>query len=337
MTLKTIHAFLIYPGKGVSAPAEITGKKLELEGKLFEQLRTIFVTGPDDRDFEVTFKPTGSGAQQNDCRDQMIAYVSKASKAHGHAIAQRLQNVTDNRSGIGLLFLMKGTNGLKNRLVVSRFAADQAILAEIGASGLDLQFLDQVFIRRMSAYKAMLLEHKNPTAGFWTGAATDRQAGGSAENISQYWITDFLNADFAETPAAGTRRLADALKKAIKANPNIEAKSQIAAAVTLATSVMSNQPTTVSDFCDYFGFSANTKSAVINQLSKPSLATKKFNFDRRVFEQTVPYRTVEVENGAMLTAPSGEFDDVFQITKKKGDIVEFKTEGRVADERLVRR
>lgn len=337
MTLRTIHAFLIYPGKGVSVPAEITGKKLELEGKLFEQLRTIFVAGPDNRDFEVTFKLTGSGAQQNDCRDLMIAYVNKSSKPHGHAIAQRLQNVTDNRSGIGLLFLMKGTKGLKTRLVVSRFAADQAILAEIGESGLDLQFLEQVFIRRMSAYKAMLLEHENPNAGFWTGAATDRQAGGSAENISQYWITDFLNADFSETPAAGTRRLADALKKAIKANPNIEAKSQIAAAVTLATSVMSNQSTTISDFCDHFGFSTNTKSAVINQLSKPSLALKKFNFDRRVFEQTVPYRTVEVENGAMLTAPSGEFDEVFQITKKKGNIVEFKTEGRVADERLVRR
>lgn len=336
MAIKAIHAFLIYPGKGVSEPPAISGKKLEQSGKLFELLRSIFIAGSDNRDFEVMFKPASDGSQKNECRDAMIAYVTQSSLAHGRVIAKRLQDATDNRSSIGLLFLISGEHGLKKRLVVSRFPADQAILAEIDESGLDLEFLEQVFIRRMSAYKALLLEHPNPTSGFWSGTATDRQAGGSAENISQYWMTEFLTADFAETPAAGTRRLAEALKKAIKGNPNLDVKSEIAAAVTLAKTAFSGKQTSVDDFCAHFGFSVSTQQSIIAQLPKPSLASKSFKFDSRVFSERLPYRTVEIENGAILTAPSGEFDDVFKVTHGTGDIVEYSTRGRVSDERIAR-
>lgn len=337
MAIKAIHAFLIYPGKGVSEPLPISGSKLSQTGKLFELLRSIFVAEPDRRDFEVTFRPASNGAQQNDCRDLMVAYALQSTLPHGRAIAERLQLVTDNRSGIGLLFLMSGNHGLKQRLVVSRFPADQAILAEIDETGLDLEFLEQVFIRRMSAYKALLLQHENPSSGFWSGVATDKQAGGAAENISLYWMIDFLAADFSETPAAGTRRLAEALKRAIRANPSIEAKEQIASAVTLAKTAFSGKQTSITDFCNHFGFSVSTRQSVIAQLSKPSLAAKQFKFDTKVFNERLPYRTVEIENGAILTAPSGEFEKVFQIKKKAGDIVEYSTSGRISDERIAKK
>lgn len=336
MTIKAIHAFLIYPGKGVFEPPAVSGKKLDHTGKLFQLLNSIYIAEPDRRDFEVTFKHT-NGKQQNDCRDAMIAHATKSSLENGREIAKSLQAVTDNRSGIGLLFLMSGNHGLKQRLVVSRFPADQAILAEIDESGLDLEFLEQVFIRRMSAYKALLLQDANPTTGFWSGVATDRQAGGAAENISQYWIIDFLKADFSETPAAGTRRLAEALKKAIRANPNLDTKTEIAAAVTLARTAFANKQTSINDFCKHFGFSVSTQQSVVAQLSKSSLADKTFKFDVKTFKERLPYRTVEIENGAILTAPSDEFNKVFQVSKKSGDVVEYTTRGRVSDERIARK
>ena len=334
MAIKAIHAFLIYPGKGQDSPIQISGNKLDQTGKLFELLRSVFVAEPSRRDFEVAFKPAPDGSQQNDCRDAMIAYAMKSSLTNGRAIAERLQGATDNRSGIGLLFLISGDHGLKRRLVVSRFPADQAILAEIDASGLDLQFLEQVFIRRMSAYKALLLEHQNPSSGFWTGIATDRQAGGAPENISHYWITDFLTADFAETPAAGTRRLAEALKNVIKGNPNLDVKNEIASAVTLAKTAFSGKQTSVNEFCTYFGFSTSTQQSIVSILPKPSLADKVFKFDSKVFRERLPYRTVEIENGAILTAPSGDFDKVFKVTPHVNNTVEYSTTGRVADQRI---
>src|SRR4051812_6369844 len=120
MTIKAIHAFLIYPGKGVAEPPTVSGKKLDQTGKLFALLNSIYIAEPDRRDFEVTFKHT-NGKQENACGDAMIAYATKSSLENGRAIGKSLQAVTDNRSGIGLLFLMSGNHGLKQRLVVSRF------------------------------------------------------------------------------------------------------------------------------------------------------------------------------------------------------------------------
>jgi len=227
---------------------------------------------------------------------------------------------------------------LRRRVVLSRFPTDQAILAELDESGLAVEFLEQVFIKRMSAYKALLLDDAQPSpSGFWNGKATDRQAGGSAENISDYWIGGFLNADFAETSAQGTRRLVAALKHAIKKNPNLDIKSEIASATTVAQNVFKGKQTSIRSFCDHFGFSEATKQTIQNQLSKPSLFDKVFQFDDSEFEQNAPYRTVEMENGAILTAPSGEFEKVFREKKMSGGEIEYSTSGRIRDQRLARK
>ncbi|AMO72697.1 hypothetical protein AZE99_13300 [Sphingorhabdus sp. M41] len=299
-------------------------------------LKAIYSAGPDARDFDITFN-SNSGSQQNDCRDLMIAYQQDPKKKNGRAIAQRLQSMTDNRSGIGLLFLISGNYGLNERLVVSRFPTDQAILAEVDSTGLDVEFLDRVFVKRMSSYKALLLDDKNPAANFWNGKVTDRQAGGSAENISDYWIGDFLDADFTETAAAGTKRLVVALKNAIKNNPNLEVKGQIASATTLAPTTFKNKNTSIKEFCDHFGFSHSTQQTIKNFLKKPSLFEKKFKFDHKEFKDKAPYRTVEIDNGAILTAPSEDFEKVFTVRERKGDEVEYATSGRISDQRLTKK
>lgn len=336
MPISSIHTYLVHPGRNDPA-ATISGNQVPLSGKVYEMLNGIFVAGPENRDFEVTFKPLSASIQQNDCRDLLIAYHAAPTLDTGLKVAERLRSVTDKRSGIGLMFLMSGQHGPLQRLVISRFPANQAILAEVSDKGLGVEFLEQVFIRRMTAYKALMLDHQNPSAGFWSGMATDRQAGGEAENISNYWIADFLSADFSETPAAGTRRLADALKSAVKKNPSIQVKTEIAAAVSLAGSIFSEKITSIDEFCDHFGFSQATRQTIINELSKPSLSSKKFVFSSQEFKMKLPYRTVELENGAILTAPSGKFEQVFEVRKKDGGRVEYATEGKVADQRVEKR
>lgn len=337
MAITSIHAYLIHAGKNNPSAKAISANEIPKSGKLFDMLNAIFMAQPDVRDFEITFNPTAAGVKQNDCRDLMVAFQTNPTKESGQEIAKRLQLCTDNRSGIGLLFLIAGQHGLKHRLVVSRFPTDKAILAEIEEGGLAVEFLEQVFIKRLSAYKALLLEHANPTSGFWNGIATDRQAGGSAENISDYWIGDFLNADFSETPAAGTKRLAQVLRKAIKENPNLNVKSEIASATTLAASTFQGKSTSIEQFCNHFGFSDGTKKTIQNFLSKPGLFTKVFQFDGKEFKDMAPYRTVEIDNGAILTAPSDEFDKVFSVREKANHEVEYVTVGKVRDQRLARK
>jgi len=316
----------------------ISSKEIAIgAGKLSDMLGGIFGGVPSSHDFEISFNPAPDGTQQNDCRDLLVSFQGGASGLKGLPIATRLQKVTDNRSGIGLLFLLSGMQGLKQRLVISRFPTDQAILAEIGEGGLDVEFLEQVFIKRLSSYKALMLEHATPASGFWKGIATDRQAGQSGEHISEYWLKDFLNADFSETPAHGTRRLAKALKDAVRANPNQEVKAEIAHASTLAPAVFTGKSLNIGQFCDHFGFSEAAKETIKNHLQKPSLYTKMFQFDAGEFKNIAPYRTVEMSNGAILTAPNEEFESVFETTVISDGEIEYKTHGRVSDQRIARK
>lgn len=332
-----VHTFLVHPGKNQDPAPAISGKEVNNAGKLTDLLLRIYQAQPEPRDFEITFRHAADGTKQNDCRDLLLAYQAKPSLEAGLAIATRLQSVTDRRSGMGLLFVMTGQHGTKFRTVISRFPANEGILAEVDASGLDVEFLEQVFIKQMSAYKSILVEDQHPPSLYWSGFATDRQAGAAPENISSYWIDDFLNADFAETPKAGTRRLADALRKAVKANPDLLIKEEIAAAVSLAEPIFKGKSLSIEEFCKHFGLSKQSTDSIINQLPKSSLAKKKFKFDVDEFKKTVPYRSVEMKNGAILTAPAGEFESVFDMTQEKNGNVRYSTVSKISDQRITKR
>jgi hypothetical protein len=266
----------------------------------------------------------------------MIDFQASPSASTGLPIAQRLQAVTDNRSGTGLCFLLGGNHGLKKRVVISRFPTDQAILADTASGSLDVEFLEQVFIKRLSSYKAALFEHESPPDGFWTGIATDRQAGKSGEHISEYWLGDFLNADFSETPAQGTRRLATSLKIALKANPNLSVKGEIAHASSLASAVFQDKSLTIKTFCDHFGLSNAAQETIRKTLQKSSLFGKAFIFDSKQFKNVAPYRTVEMNTGAILTAPNEDFEIIFNIKESDG-FIEYSTRGKINDQRLAKK
>lgn len=337
MPIAKAFAYLIPPGRGLQTAPTIGSNEIALaSGKLVTMLDGIFVGGTGPHDFEITFNPAPDGTQKNECRNLLIGFQENPTVSTGLPIAQRLQLATDNRSGIGLLFLLSGDHGLKKRVIASRFPTDQAVLADLSPGGLNVEFLEQVFIKRLSSYKALSIEHQTPKNGFWKGIATDRQAGQSGEHISEYWLKEFLNADFSETAAAGTRRLARALKNSVKANPSLTVKTEIAHASSLAPAALAGKSLTISEFCDYFGLSVPARETIKSHLSKPSLFGKKFQFDPDEFKSVAPYRTVELNTGAILTAPSDSFEKVFE-KEVVGDDIEFKARGRISDQRLARR
>lgn len=337
MPISKAFAYLIPPGRGVTEAPAIGSNEIALgAGKLMNMLESIFSGSPGSHDFEIMFTPMPDGTQDNLCRTLLVSFQESPSIATGLPVAQRLQSVTDNRSGVGLLFLLSGDQGLKKRLIASRFPTDQAVLADTSTGGLNVEFLEQVFIKRLSSYKALLLEHPTPSSGFWKGIATDRQAGQSGEHISEYWLKEFLNADFAETPAQGTRRLARALKEAVKANPSISVKTEIAHASSLAPAALAGQSLSIGGFCDHFGLSDAARDTIKGQLSKPSLFGKVFQFEPMEFKTVAPYRTVEMNTGAILTAPSESFENVFE-REIVGDDIEYRTRGRISDQRLARK
>ena len=238
---------------------------------------------------------------------------------------------------MGLLFILKGKEDQRHRLVISRFPANSAILVEEG-KGLSLEFLERVFVKHAGTYKAAVFEDLSTTAGFWMGKAVDRQISNRDLQLSNYWITDFLDAGFKATAAAGTRRLAAALRAAASRSPNVETKHKIAAAATLAGASLAGKPTSIEQFCDQFGLTGEIRETIEATIRDPNLLKQQFQFDAKEFEQQIAYRSVELDSGGILMAPAADFDDVFKREKHKiGPVERFTAEGRIVNEKLAKR
>ena len=116
--------------------------------------------------------------------------------------------------------------------------------------------------------------------------------------------------DFKTTAAAGTRRLAVALREVVRSASELEAKEQIAAAARLAGGI-DGSVTSIREFSERFGLSDDVYDSILRKLSNPDLQTERFRFSAEEFTKHVPYQSLELDNGAMLTAPTDGFDDCF--------------------------
>ena len=337
MELKTIHCFLVHPAKHEKKQPNIGGTSVPDSGSLYTMLKNIFDNINIDCRTDISFNHNDNGIQQNDCRDLLLTYLKSHGVENGREIALRLQGFTNMKSGLGLLFLMLGSNGTRSRLVLSRFPADQGILAEESKNSLTVEFLEKIFMKSATAYKAAVYEGEITTTAFWTGKAIDKQINHSAHEVANYWVRDFLASDLRTTAAAGTRRLALALRSAMKDITDAKAKAEIVAAVTLASS-LDGKTTSAQEFCHSFNLDQNTTNAVHRAVKHTSLMEEEFQFDAAEFKLHIAFRSVELSNGGVLTAEASKFDEVFHqepLGQTDSDSeIRFITQGEIVDQRL---
>lgn len=334
LAIEHIHTYLVHPGKGSAVAPRIGGTAVALEGKLFHLLSEIYADSDRECDTDISFNQSQG---HNLCRDLIIEYLRGPTIVRGRHLAARLERVTTYRSGLGLLFLIAGHEGRDSKIVISRFPADSAILAEEDQQNLTVEFLERVFMRSATAYKAAAYQGSSLTSGFWIGKAVDKQINNPIAQLSNYWIAEFLDSDFRTTSVAGTRRLALALRDAVKNVSDVSIKSEISAAVTLAHG-LSGRRLSVRDFGSRFGLSEAAMQAISAEIKPATLADERFQFNVEEFRKQITYRSVELDSGGMLTALSTDFDDVFQreLLDAAERKVRYSTEGKVVGESLRR-
>jgi len=284
---------------------------------------------------EISFDRDVGGLQNNPCRNLVLAYIRQPTLDHGRNIAMTLESVTDRRSGVGLLFLIAGTEGNSKKLIISRFPTNSAILAEESQSTLSIEYLERVFMKSHTSYKAVMFSDSSLTTGFWVGRAVDRQLNDKSGQPSDYWIADFLKSGFRTTAAAATRRLAKSLQGAAKKTTDLTVKQEIAAAVTLASG-LGRERLSIDRFGERFNLSEQSMAAIRAEFKSPTVMAETFEFDEEEFRVQVAYRTVEMDSGGLLTAPSGEFENVFhrEVIDGEEDRVRFSTEGKIVSEKV---
>ena len=103
MPIEHIHSFLVHPSKAAQEQPRIGGTSVGLEGRLFDMLAGVYQKSEKECNIDISFNANERGEQQNDCRDAFLHYIGHPNLVSGRAIAQRLQIITTNRSGLGLL------------------------------------------------------------------------------------------------------------------------------------------------------------------------------------------------------------------------------------------
>ena len=337
MPIDRVHSFLVHPSKHEEEQPEISGSQLARRGQLYAMLTGVFDRAPSECDIEIVFQHNDRGEQQNECRDLLVAYAEEPTLPNGRLLAGRLQSVSTHRSGLGLLFLMKGNTGGKHIVVISRFPADQGVIAQEHAQQLTVEFIERVFMKSAKAYKSAIYSSDSFRRGFWDGRAVDRQISGPRE-LSDYWIREFLLSDLRTTGAAGTKRLATALRNAIRSNSDGNIRHEMISAANLLRG-QHGRRRSARQLVERLGLSEEARQALEAAFPRPDLMDEVFQFDREEFHRYAPYRAVELDNGGLLVAEDTHFGQVFheQVVDASENRVRFVTEGQIINETLRKR
>lgn len=335
MRITEIFSFLVHPSKNESHQPEIGGARLPLDGNLHYMLLSVFERAFEDCNIDIAFIPSEDRVQFNQRRSQIINLLETRDISQAKILANGLQSVTTKRSGLGLFFVVLGNESLTKRIYISRFPADFGIIAEEKQGGLNVELIERVFMKNAASYKAVVFDGNNYDSDFWVGKAIDKQISNKSVAISSYWIREFLMADFRTTSAQGTRRLAIAIKQTIDESTDLEVKEELSAAARLAAS-LNGILVSMENFAERFGLSEKSQNALIAKLQHPNLRFDQFQFSAKEFSKHVRFRSLQINNGAVLTAPVGKFDECFKktcVTEGKNEYV-FSTQGVVVNERL---
>jgi hypothetical protein len=341
MPVDRIFSYLVEPvDKDDDGAQRILGTVLPKRGRLVEMMTDIYDRSERDCDIEIIFRAP-EGNQTNACRTLLMEHLARPTEATGRAIAARLQAVTTNRSGLGLLFLANGVEGTLKRLMLARFPADVGVVAEERAGTLNVDFVEHVFLKNAHAYKNATYLEEAPGQGFWKGKAVDKQSS-EARGLSNYWIEGFLDSELETSARAGSKRLALALRQAINATPAGEARTDLLLAARMVRS-LDGRRISPESLGPQLALSAGAVTALQAALPRPDLFTQTFELNLEEFDKWAAFRSVELDNGGVLIGPDASFDDVFHRQPVAvaigengpgGDRVRFITEGRVVKEQL---
>jgi hypothetical protein len=321
----------VNPGKNDSVQLEISGAQVNPGNRVFTMLSNLYDGCLAECDIDIVFRPTG-GRQENPCRDVFVAYVGRPNVENGRAAADRLQRVTTHRSGLGLFFLVVGSENAK-LLMVSRFPADQGVVAqERDRHRLEVEFIERIFMKNARAYKSAVYAGPAAAGGFWRGQAVDKQMNDVRE-LSNYWIGEFLDSELATTGALGTRRLATAFREAIKKTENPEVRNDLIAASRGARGHQ-NRFVTPHRLAEQLGLNPEATDALKEEMPRPELFEERFRFEREEFDRHVMYRSIELSNGAVLTAENARFDEVFRTDPITETEAVYSTTGSIVTEKL---
>lgn len=171
---------------------------------------------------------------------------------------------------------------------------------------------------------------------FWRGQAADKQVNSAESVIADYWIREFLLSDFLTPGEAGTRRFAIAVRETMNRSTEPSVKEDIVAVQTLMAKMPAQAGVSAKELLDQFYVPEKTQEQIKEHFTRAKSFNESFTFVPDEFAKFVHMRTTELDNGALLTAPTDRFEQVFKrepLVNAPG-VFQFSTQGRIVDQRF---
>lgn len=335
MGIINIFSFLVPPEKNSSTPSIVKGTDVPLQDDLFKMLSDIFHRAEKECMTPIRFLMQEDGAQNNEVRNSIISILKKPELQIAQTLAERLRDCTTGKSGLGLLFFIIGEEEETKKIVISRFPADQGILAETKGNTLTIEFVQQVFMKSAKNYKSALYKGSSFDSDFWTGHLVDKQLNLKYSEVAHYWIHNFLDSDFKTTAKAGSRRIALALKDATKKTDDLKVKEEIISCIKLLQNA-AEENISINSIVERFHLSDKASNLIISEIPNSQLIYDEFRFDLEEFKNIAAYKSVELDQGQIVTAPADIFDECINIEEinTKDNIYHLSTDGKIVDEKI---
>jgi len=203
-------------------------------------------------------------------------------------------------------------------------------------AGLSVEFLERIFMKNAKSYKAALYSGSSFSKDFWRGQAADKQVNSGESVIADYWIREFLQSDFLTPGEAGTRRFAMAVRETMNRSTEPNVKQDIVAMHNFMAQMPGQAGVSAKGLLDRFHVPEETQAQIKDRFAKAKSFEETFTFVPDEFVKFVSMRTIELDNGALLTAPTDRFDQVFSREPISGtvNVFSFSTRGRIVDQRF---
>ena len=333
----SILSYLVQPNKGAEPIIEPIGSNVPVFEKIGALLCRLADEAEDECDIPIIFSIGEDGTKFNEMHNLVIKFCGNHSMENGEVIATRLSLSTSKNSGQCLLFLIHSIDNQKNvKLVMSRFPAEFGILAENADEKLQLEFVEQVFMKSHDRYKAAIFKGKPVVDSLWIGKATDTQTRNRFEELANYWVYDFLNCAYKDTSALGTKRFAVALKKAVKSTTDSQTRAELVFLAQQASN-FNLESLSIDKILDFFAVSDDARSQISQHLPNSATSHAEFIFNREEFLKNVRYTSLALDTGVIITAPSEKFSELVNSKNmsQNGELqIEITLHGKIIDQNL---
>ena len=207
----------------------------------------------------------------------------------------------------------------KRRVALWIFPQDEAFRFTPGQEDNDIELLTEIFSRTSALRKMALFEGKNIATNFIKANVLDYQTG-RADDVAGFWIRRFLEAVLSITPAAGTKVLADALKRASDADLSPAENQQVHSAA-LAIHTMPQTHWSLEEVANNF-LSGKAREVFLATAENDATRTSTFELDRPALQRGLSFRNFRLPGDVWVSAPLDQVGDGKLVQVEPGDGVD---------------